>query len=323
MTSFRANALCLLWSCSTAKVTILLGCMLIEMDMIFMREFLYLFFTGSYGNGAGMRASPIALFTCSKPVDEMKLTCELATRLTHTHIWAVIGALQQCYAVRLALLNNRSCETFDFDAYYSSIVEFVADLEREHTLDDQIRYKNKEKYSDPLQKNLEINLEQKVRLIKRSYFANSKKTLKSSSCVALGNNTITAQTAMNNDTLHQSPSHHQDHKISTKSNPNLVYSTLLNKMNKLIQKCRRGAKINLQLLYRRVAGCGVSSIDSIPMALLAFMIASDPKCANEVNHKLKSKNAFQEYQAVERVIFYAISFGGDTTTIAAMAGMFF
>ena len=56
------------------------------------------------------------------------------------------------------------------------------------------------------------------------------------------------------------------------------------------------------------------------MGLFAFIVASDPKCSNEVNYKLNSKDAFKEYNPIERVIFYAISFGGETQKIASMAG---
>ena len=99
------------------------------------------------------------------------------------------------------------------------------------------------------------------------------------------------------------------------------YSTILLMLNKLIKKCRKGEIINLKRLYEKVAACGISAIGSIPIALFSFMIATDPHCRNEVNHKLNSKDAFKQYpHPVERVIFYAISFGGESNKIASMAG---
>jgi ADP-ribosylglycohydrolase len=99
------------------------------------------------------------------------------------------------------------------------------------------------------------------------------------------------------------------------------YSTILLMLNKLIKKCRKGEIINLKRLYEKVAACGISAIGSIPIALFSFMIATDPHCRNEVNNKLNTKDAFKEYpHPVERVIFYAISFGGESNKIASMAG---
>ena len=50
------------------------------------------------------------------------------------------------------------------------------------------------------------------------------------------------------------------------------------------------------------------------------MIAVNKNCANEVDSKLRRSGTFEYYGHIERVILYAISFGGDTDTIASMAG---
>ena len=241
-----------------------------------------------------MRCAPIALFTHSKSLEEMKLTCELATKLTHTHILGVIGAMQQCYAVRLALLANRSPYSFDFDSFFHNIINYVCELEKTYNLSDQEHYENREKYSKNLQDNLMMYLEQKY---------NKLNTKNNAGAPDLTNLKF-------------------KFKISPKINdkPNMTYSELLRRINKLIIKCRKGEKINLQRLYQQVAGCGISAIESIPMALFAFMVAVDPKCSNEVNSKLNSKDAFKEYHPIERVIFYAISFGGESNKISSMAG---
>jgi hypothetical protein len=56
------------------------------------------------------------------------------------------------------------------------------------------------------------------------------------------------------------------------------------------------------------------------MGLFAFMVASDPRCSNEVNQKLNSKNSFKEYHPIERVIFYAAALFGGSNAIGAIAG---
>jgi ADP-ribosylglycohydrolase len=283
---------------------------------------------GSYGNGGGMRCSPIALFTCTRPLDEMKLMCELSTKLTHTHMWAVIGALQQCYAVRLALISSKSSYTFDFDAFYTNIVEFVVELERSYYRLDQLKYLNMSNYTASIQKNLRLYLQQKYEILNirdpsisarfdsyDDYFKNlleQPDNVSTSSKISARSSAVTINNPVNSTTAYSG----SPNGIEV----NTSYSSLLKKIKKLIAKCRRGERINLQVLYKHVASCGVNSIDSIPMALFAFMIASDPKCANELNMKLNSSDAFNEYHPIERVIFYAISFGGDTDTIASMAG---
>lgn len=279
---------------------------------------------GSYGNGGGMRCSPIALFTYSNSLEEMKLICELSTRISHTHIWAVIGAMQQCYAIRLALLTNKSQYSFDFDNFFTQILEFVCDLELNYDILDQLKIENFEKYSINSQKNILFYFEQKTQMlnkIKLSKKINANLKLKTKNVVnnSNNNNNLNYLNGANdlNGFLNFSSKSFSD-PVRNKSN--LTYSNLLRKLNKLIIKCRRGERINLQRLYKQVTSCGVSAIESIPMGLFAFMVASDPKCSNEVNYKLSSTDAFKEYHPIERVIFYAISFGGETHKIASMAG---
>jgi ADP-ribosylglycohydrolase len=231
-----------------------------------------------------MRCSPIALYTFALTLDEMKVICELSTKLTHTHIWGLVGALQQCYAIRLALLSTKSAHSFDFDNYFMDILHFVCECEKSFRQSDEETKESGARYANKcIQKNFSLYMEQK-----ESYKENFD---------------------------HLTANHNGENRCEK------TYSTVLKKLYKLINKCRKGERINLNLLYKKVAGCGISAIESIPMALFAFIIASDPKCSNELNSKLNSKNAFKEYDAVERVILYAISFGGECSNkIASMAG---
>ena len=109
-----------------------------------------------------------------------------------------------------------------------------------------------------------------------------------------------------------------DHPVQTKCKS--VFSDKLKKLKKLIEKCKKGAIVDFEKLYTKFCDCGVKAQESIPVALFAFLVASNKKCENEVNSKLKRSDAFDFYGPVERVIFYAISLGGDTDTIASMAG---
>ncbi len=76
----------------------------------------------------------------------------------------------------------------------------------------------------------------------------------------------------------------------------------------------------MKKFYEKFCDCGVKSYESIPVALFAFMVAVNNSCANEVDSKLRRNNTFECYGHIERVILYAISLGGDTDTIASMAG---
>ena len=162
------------------------------------------------------------------------------------------------------------------------------ELENNFTLSDIIKYENRENYSKNMQEILKKYFEQKYKMNpdRDNFISHLNKNMQ---CI--------------------SPD------VKDK------YSIVLLKLNKLIKKCRNGEIINLNRLYEKVAGCGLTATGSIPMALFSFMIATDPQCRNEVNHKLNSKDAFKEYpHPVERVIFYAISFGGESNKIASMAG---
>lgn len=108
-----------------------------------------------------MRCSAVALITYSRSVDEMRVVCELSTRVTHTHKWAIIGALQQCYALRLALETTKSWRSFDFDAFYHAIVVFVHDLERNYDTLDQINSQHLDTFSAGTRQSFSSYLEQK------------------------------------------------------------------------------------------------------------------------------------------------------------------
>ena len=116
---------------------------------------------GSYGSGAAVRSFPIALFTYCKSLEEMALASELSTRLTHTHIWSVIGAHQQTYAVREAFNNNVPDHSFDFNAYFLKVIRYVVSLEKAYENADGVFYERSQEFSENMQKNLFVYLGQK------------------------------------------------------------------------------------------------------------------------------------------------------------------
>lgn len=258
-------------------------------------------------DNCAVRCAPIALFTYYKSLDEMKLICELTTKLTHSHDWAVIGAMQQCFAIREALNHSRATsDSFDLDVYFTRIIEFVSDLERNYKLNDKYNYENLSKYSPNLKTNFMLYLNQKTQMINcNSNFVNYEN-------LTLDNNPLIKE--------------YIEKSNDTKLVVNDAYSSLLKKIYKMIKRCRRGEKIHIESLYRQLAkySC-LSSIQSVPIALFVFMVSVDPKCKHELNAKLEtylhnSVDAFKQYHTVERTILYAISYGGDTDRVCAMAG---
>lgn len=249
---------------------------------------------GSYGSSAAMRCFPIALFTYYKPLEEMIITCELQTRLTHTHMWAIIGSQLQCFAIREVLNSNSTEHSFDFDSYFLNILNFVMDLEKGFKFAETLYYTKIDTYSNVMQKNLYSYFEQKERM-----------------------------------------PHSEDRKS------NSYFSGMLFKLYKVLEKCRKGEVIRIRQIFEKNIKegkrqflndfylkkfkhfnifKGVSSVHSILMGLSCFIIACDPKCSHEVDDKLNCVNSHELYSPMERVIFYAISTGGELETICSLAG---
>ena len=77
--------------------------------------------------------------------------------------------------------------------------------------------------------------------------------------------------------------------------------------------------MNTVKLYKHLSSYGIPAVETIPMALFAFMVASDVRCVNELSAKLNSSDPFGEFSPIERVLFYSISLGGETNKCASMA----
>jgi len=211
-------------------------------------------------NGA-VRCAPIALFTYFKSMEEMRLICELSTKLTHNHDWAVIGAIQQCYAVREALNHSKvSHEWFDLDIYFLQIVELVEDLEMNFKMLDKINYENMAKYSPSLVRNFLLYLNQKTQMIECN-----------NNSLNYGNLEL-KDNSLIKDYVENLESGLGDFKFDSS------YSNLLKRLHRMIKRCRRGEKINIESLYKQLGkfSC-LSSIQAIPIALFTFMIAADTR----------------------------------------------
>lgn len=75
--------------------------------------------TGSYGNGAAMRVSPVPLFAHGKLDDLVELTSQ-QSKLTHTHAYGVDGAILQSLAIEKVLSEG---EITDVEKFCSELWE--------------------------------------------------------------------------------------------------------------------------------------------------------------------------------------------------------
>ena len=86
---------------------------------------------GSYGNGAAMRISPVALFCSKRPVTEMVDMVREQSVITHTHPLAIAGAVLQALAVRQAVQLDPS-EPLDIDQFLDTLNTEIVKVDDEH-----------------------------------------------------------------------------------------------------------------------------------------------------------------------------------------------
>jgi poly(ADP-ribose) glycohydrolase ARH3 len=227
-----------------------------------------------------MRIAPIALYTIKETMEEMIKSSVLATCITHTHYLGVMGGLLQAYAIRQALESN--------------IEEYKTDP------------------SSFLLKFLESTI-QFMELVEIDFINILL------DCKEKNRNKATKNIDVHLDLLIEYFKKQTKNKsFSIDKN---AYSNLLKKLKSLLIDCQQNAAtFSKKEFHNSFAKCDVTALESIPVALFSFLIAMNPKCENEVNRSLKIENSFKDYDNFERVILYSISFGGDTDTIASMAG---
>jgi len=93
--------------------------------------------SGSYGNGAGMRAHPIALACVGYPPEQVVEQAKAVAKLTHSHPLGVHGGVVQTMAVYHAL---QGCNS---KVILEKIKELVVDLEKDYESSTASTYKNK------------------------------------------------------------------------------------------------------------------------------------------------------------------------------------
>uniref|UniRef100_A0A2M3ZD08 ADP-ribosylhydrolase ARH3 n=1 Tax=Anopheles braziliensis TaxID=58242 RepID=A0A2M3ZD08_9DIPT len=113
--------------------------------------------SGSFGNGAAMRVSPVALYCANKSIDELLRLSRETAMVTHTNILAINGAILQALAVRQSLLLNPN-EPFSWKEFLAELKGQMIEVEKDNDPDLDT---NCHAYENQLQ-NVEKLLENKV-----------------------------------------------------------------------------------------------------------------------------------------------------------------
>lgn len=87
--------------------------------------------SGSYGNGAAMRISPVALLCAQKPMEELITMVRGQSVITHTHELAITGSLLQALAIRQAVALNPN-EPLDIEKFLDNLNSEIAKVDDEH-----------------------------------------------------------------------------------------------------------------------------------------------------------------------------------------------
>lgn len=86
---------------------------------------------GSYGNGAAMRISPVALYCTKRPIDELVAIVRGQSVITHTNELAIAGSLLQALAVHQAIQLNPE-EPLDIEKFLDGLNSEIAKVDDEH-----------------------------------------------------------------------------------------------------------------------------------------------------------------------------------------------
>lgn len=84
---------------------------------------------GSFGNGAAMRAAPMALYHANDSLSTLINSTRAQSLITHSHGEAIIGAVLQAAAVREALNNQGSIEMKPFLETLKNVVKQIEGVE--------------------------------------------------------------------------------------------------------------------------------------------------------------------------------------------------
>uniref|UniRef100_A0A182SPA3 ADP-ribosylhydrolase ARH3 n=1 Tax=Anopheles maculatus TaxID=74869 RepID=A0A182SPA3_9DIPT len=90
--------------------------------------------SGSFGNGAAMRVSPVALYCVNKSIDELVRLVKDSSEVTHTNVLGVNGAILQALAIRQSLLLNPN-EPFCWKTFLGELKQQMVEIEKENDPD--------------------------------------------------------------------------------------------------------------------------------------------------------------------------------------------
>ncbi|XP_053670489.1 ADP-ribosylhydrolase ARH3-like [Anopheles nili] len=90
--------------------------------------------SGSYGNGAAMRISPVALFCSNKSTEELLRLVKETSAVTHTNVLGVNGAILQALAIRQCLQLNPN-EPFCWKTFLGELKSHMIEVEKENDPD--------------------------------------------------------------------------------------------------------------------------------------------------------------------------------------------
>ncbi|EEB18428.1 ADP-ribosylglycohydrolase, putative [Pediculus humanus corporis] len=85
--------------------------------------------SGSYGNGAAMRTSPIALFYFDN-FSTLTSMCANVSKITHAHKLGINGAILQSLAIRKCLFLNPN-EKLDVNRFATELIDEIKNVEKE------------------------------------------------------------------------------------------------------------------------------------------------------------------------------------------------
>lgn len=84
---------------------------------------------GSFGNGAAMRISPVALYCANKPVEFLIDLVKKTSVVTHSNVIGVNGAILQALAIHQNL-KTESSDGIDVDKYLEELMETFEKVEK-------------------------------------------------------------------------------------------------------------------------------------------------------------------------------------------------
>ena len=265
--------------------------------------------SGSYGNGGAMRIAPLALFqfgvsvkaSAQRHSTSVAVTptlptvkdisqdlpdgiCVKSTKLTHSNSLGYNGALLQCLAIKLALREGLSLNPEPLEmvkGFIDNLIIALRAIEQPERDEDGCSPRKKRKIEET-----------------------------------------------NNGDDDSDDGDDEDDGFEEGDAPSeMPYTSKLITMRGSLDQRKSIARsssdpLGLKPVVRRL-GNSVAAYGSVPTAIYCFLraVADEAEKSNVSNEEgAQSDSLFADFNGFERAIFYAICCGGDTDTIASMAG---